>query len=187
MTRNIFPPPEAHERSLFLTSDGHANSIERDGLLQWNASSMIAIDSYVYDPTEPVISKMNNKSIELPVDINSYLHRNDILVYTTEPLNKPITVVGDIVIELIISSTARDTDFVIELMNMMTDGRSIKLGSKTAGQLRTRYRDGFGKEILMLSNETYLIRIDLHAIGITFLPHHRIRLAIMSSIFLGSV
>ncbi|CAF4856046.1 unnamed protein product [Rotaria sp. Silwood1] len=183
MTQDIFPPPEAYERSLFLTSAGHANSIEGNGRLQWDVPSMTAMDTYVYDPTKPVISQMNNKPISLPIDINAYLDRNDILVYTTEPLNKPITVVGDIVVELIISSTARDTDFVIELMDVMTDGRSIKLGSKTASQLRTRYRDGFDQEILMSPNETYLIRIDVHAIGHTFLPQHRIRLAIMSSFF----
>ncbi|CAF3814700.1 unnamed protein product [Rotaria sordida] len=183
MTRSIFPPSEAHERSLFLTSEGHANSIKGDGRLQWDAPNIAATDSYLYDPTKPVISNINNKSIILPIDINSYLDRNDILVYTTEPLNKSITVIGDIVVELIISSTARDTDFVIELMDVMTDGRSIKLSSKAAGQLRTRYRNGFDQEIFMSSNRTYLVRIDLHAIGHTFLPQHRIRLAVMSSFF----
>ncbi|CAF4213358.1 unnamed protein product, partial [Rotaria magnacalcarata] len=95
--------------------------------------STAATDSYLYDPTKPVMSSINNKSIGLPIDINPYLDRDDILVYTSELLNKSITVVGDIVVELMISSTACDTDFVIELMDVMTDGRSIKLGSKAAG------------------------------------------------------
>ncbi|CAM4940820.1 unnamed protein product [Rotaria socialis] len=183
MTRNVFPPPEAREVSLFLASNGYANSIVGNGRLQWDMPSTAATDSYLYDPTKPVMSSINNKSIGLPIDINPYLDRDDILVYTSELLNKSITVVGDIVVELMISSTACDTDFVIELMDVMTDGRSIKLGSKAAGQLRARYRDGVNQEILMLPNQTYLIRIDLHAIGHTFLPQHRIRLAVMSSFF----
>jgi putative CocE/NonD family hydrolase len=126
---------------------------------------------------------MDGKHIDLPIDINSYLDRQDILVYTTEPLNRSVTVIGDVTVELIVSSTARDTDFVIEVMDVMTDGRSIKFGSKNAGQLRARYREGFDREVLMLPNQTYLIRIALHAIGHTFLPNHRIRLAITSSFF----
>jgi len=164
-------------------SEGHANSITGDGRLQWDPPSVAMMDSYRYDPINPVRSDMSEKNIDSPIDINSYLDRNDILVYTTEPLNRSLTVIGDVVVELIVSSTARDTDFVIEVMDVMTDGRSIKLGSKTAGQLRTRYRNGFDHEVLMSPNQTYLIRVELHAIGHTFLENHRIRLAVTSSFF----
>jgi putative CocE/NonD family hydrolase len=183
MTRSSFPPPETCERSLFLTSDGHANTITGDGRLQWDPPIVAAMDSYHSDPSNPVRSDMIDKSIGLPIDINPYLYHNDILVYTTEPLNKSVTVIGDIIVELIVSSTARDTDFVIELMDVMIDGRSIKLGSKSAGQIRARYRNGFDREVFMSPNQTYLIRINLRAIGHTFLTNHRIRLAIMSSFF----
>jgi putative CocE/NonD family hydrolase len=104
-------------------------------------------------------------------------------VYTTESLNKSITIIGDVIVELVVSSTADYKDFVIELMDVMTDGRSIELGSKTAEQLHARSRHGFYHEILMSPNQIYLIHIDLHAIGHTFLPNHRIRLAITSSFF----
>ena len=63
------------------------------------------------------------------------------------------------------------------------DGRSIKLSSKTAEQLRARYRESPDREVLMVPGETYLIRIDLDAIGHTFFQGHRIRLAIMSTLF----
>ena len=184
ITRNVFPPPEAYERSLFLTSKGHANTLQGDGRLQWERPSTNTTDSYRYDPRNPVRSDLlTNKSITLPIDINPYLNREDILVYTTDPLNSSVTVIGDVTVELVVSSTAPDTDFVIELMDVMTDGRSIKFGAKSAAQLRTRYRDGLDRQVLMSPNQTYLIRIDLHAIGHTFLPNHRIRLAVTSSFF----
>jgi putative CocE/NonD family hydrolase len=183
ITSNAFPPPDSYEQSLFLTSGGHANSITGDGHLQWEPGSVAPTDSYRYNPANPIRSDMGDKSVGLPIDINSYLDRNDILVYTTGPLNKSMTIIGDIVVELIVSSTARDTDFVIEIMDVMIDGRSIKLGSKAAAQLRTRYRNGFDREVFMTYNQTYLIHINLHAIGHTFLRNHRIRLAIMSSFF----
>lgn len=183
MTRSIFPPPETFERSLFLTSQGHANTIKRDGRLPWDRPNITAMDTYRYDPKNLVRSDVSEKPIGLPIDINLYLDRHDILVYTTEPLDRSLTVVGDVIVELIVSSTARDTDFVVELMDVMTDERSIKLGSKTTGQLRARNRDGFDHEVFMSSNQTYLIRITLHAIGHTFLPDHRIRLAVTSSFY----
>lgn len=183
MTRDIFPPPEAYEQSLYLTSNGHANTVHGDGLLQWNQSDVNTTDSYRYDPRNPVRSDLMNKSVTLPVDINPYLNQDDILVYTTEPLTKSVTIIGDLIVELVVSSTARDTDFVIEIMDVMTDGRSIKFGCKSAGQLRARYRDGLDRQVLMSPNETYRIEITLHAIGHTFLPNHRIRLAITSSFF----
>jgi putative CocE/NonD family hydrolase len=183
ITRDLFPPPESYARSLFLASEGHANGISGDGRLQWEPPTIGTIDSYSYNPTSPVRSDMGEKSIKLPIDINLYLNRKDVLVYTTKPLNKSITVIGDVVVELLVSTTARDTDFVIEVMDVMTDDRSIKLGSRAAGQLRARYRNGFDREVFMLPNQTYRVRIELREIGHTFLANHRIRLAIMSSFF----
>ncbi|CAF0749577.1 unnamed protein product [Didymodactylos carnosus] len=183
MTSDSFPPPEAHERSLFLTSRGKANGVGGDGRLQWQSSTTTATDSYRYDPVSPVRSDLGVKSTDLPIDINYLLDRDDVLVYTTEPLDKSLTVIGDVVFELIVSSTAPDTDFVIEFMDVLPDGRSIKLGSKAAAQLRARYRNGLDREMLMSPDLTYVVSIDMHAIGHTFLPGNRIRLAVTSSFF----
>ncbi|UJR12173.1 hypothetical protein I4U23_016350 [Adineta vaga] len=183
MTRETFPPPLAHQKSLFLGSNGHANSIYGDGYLQWEYSSISLSDHYLFDPNNPLIISDYEKPLSLPVDMTPLLNRDDILVYTSKPLKKSVTVVGDINVELKISSTAKDTDFIIHLMDVMPDGKSIKLGSRNANQLRTRYRNGYDKEILMISNETYLINIELHEIGHTFLYDHRIRLSITSSFY----
>ena len=89
-------------------------------------------------PSNPVRNDMGRKAIGLPISINPYFYRNDVLVCTNEPFNKSIIVIGDIIVVLIISSTVRDTDFLIEVMNVMTDRRYVKLRSKAARQLRAK-------------------------------------------------
>ena len=44
-------------------------------------------------------------------------------------------------------------------MDVYEDGRSIKLGSKSAAQLRTRYRYGYEREILMKPGNIYKLNI----------------------------
>ena len=174
MTLDRFPPSSIREQSLFLAKDGH---------LTWSNSAEGQSDFYIYDPLNPLLVQYYPKPLALPVDINPLLDRNDLLVYTSENLTKPLTVVGDVIVELKISSSVTDTDFIVQLMDVFPDGRSIRLGSKTASQIRTRYREGYIREVLMQPNETYLVRIEVHEIGHTFLPNHKIRLAITSSFY----
>ncbi|UJR06911.1 hypothetical protein I4U23_011200 [Adineta vaga] len=183
ITPNTFPPEEAHELSLFLTSEAKANSIGGAGRLQWTLPKDVGSDSFVYDPMNPVFIEMGNNSYEYPVNINGILDRDDILVYTSDKLDKSVTVVGDAIVEVMFSSTARDTDLVIQLMDVMPDGRSIKLGAGFSTQLRLRYRHGFDREMLMTPGSNYSISINLNQLGHTFLPQHRIRLAITSSFY----
>ena len=183
ITPKMFPPEEAKEVSLFLTSEGNANSIQGTGRLQWTLPEVARSDRYAYDPMNPVFIEMKNKSYEYPVDINRILDRDDVLVYTSEKLEKSLTVVGDVVVDLVFSSTARDTDLIVQLMDVLPDGRSIKLGSGFSTQLRLRYRDGFERETLMTPGSNYSISINLNQVGHTFLPQHRIRLAITSSFY----
>ena len=85
------------------------------------------------------------------IDINEILDRNDVLVYTTEIISAPLTVIGDVFFELHVQSTTRDTDFIVELMDVMPDGRSIKFDSRESSQLRLRYREGLDREVLMIA------------------------------------
>ena len=180
---NVFPLEQARAATLFLTSNGNANSIRGNGHLQWTAYDVPGSDYFVYDPTNPIFIDMENKSYEFPVDINRILDRDDVLVYTTDKLEKPLTVIGDVVVELMFSSSARDTDLVLQLMDVMPDGRSIKLGAGFSTQLRLRYRDGFENETLLTPGSNYFIRISFNQVGHTFLPQHRVRLAITSSFY----
>ena len=93
------------------------------GKLTWDAPIDQRPDRYVYDPRNPIvveglISAYDRRPIE---------RRDDLLVYTTEPLTEPIEVIGRIFVTLSAASDARDTDFIAHLLDVYPDGRAITL------------------------------------------------------------
>ena len=98
--------------------------------------------------------------------------RQDGLVYTTDILTAALTVVGDFTFYLYMITSARDNDFIMELMDMLPDGRSMKFGSRLSARLRLHYRNGFEREILATHDTVYQIKTELGATGHTFLPGH---------------
>ena len=106
--------------------------------------------------------------------------REDVLVYTSEPLTEALEVTGPIELVLHISSDARDTDFAAKLVDVQPDGTPVNVQE---GIQRARYREGYGRKVWMEEGAVYEIRIDLQATANLFLPGHRIRLEVTSSSF----
>jgi putative CocE/NonD family hydrolase len=112
--------------------------------------------------------------------------RDDVLVLQTEPLERAVEVTGCIVAHLWVSSSARDTDFTIKLVDVYPpsddypDGCAINLAH---GILRMRFRDGFERSALMEPDATYAIQIQAFPTSNLFAAGHRIRLDIASSNF----
>jgi predicted acyl esterase len=57
----------------------------------------------------------------------------------------------------------------------------VKLGPRTSGIIRARYRNGFERTELVTPGKTERYTIQLGHIGHSFLPGHRIRIEISSS------
>ncbi|CAF0753392.1 unnamed protein product, partial [Brachionus calyciflorus] len=169
------------DKFLYLKSTNSANSFNGDGELDLNQPRK-GSDSFDYDPDKPVMRNLS-KNVRYPVDMNFYLNRSDFLVYTSPKIKQAFNIFGEVKLELTFSSNVKDTDFVAFLMDVDEYGNSIKIGSMDPNQLRTRYRHGYDKEILMEPNKIYNLTIDMYEIGHQFLPGHRVRLAITSSFF----
>jgi len=134
-------------------------------------------DSYTYDPEDPVPSLASDIDA-IPVDYRALEHR--MLTYTSEPLERPLTVVGPVRAILFGLSSAPDTDWVMRLCDVWPDGRSM---SVCDGILRARYRNSSEREELMVPDQIYRFEVDLWATAQTFLPGHRIRVQVTSSDF----
>ena len=98
---STWPPPRAEPLSLYLVSDGRANSSGGTGRLTLGPSRrMLAPDAMVCDPGFPVrlpggrsccypaVTPMG------PADQRDEHQRNDVLVYETAPLTHELTVIG---------------------------------------------------------------------------------------------
>ena len=106
--------------------------------------------------------------------------RNDILVYTTEPLLEGVEVSGFIETKLFVSSDAKDTDFTIKLIDVHPDGSAYNLDETIQ---RARYREGYDKEVWMEDGKVYEINMTPLSTSNYFKKGHQIRIEISSSNF----
>ncbi len=174
-----WPPGRAVATSYYLGSTGQAAMNKNDGKLSGLVPIKDNKDAYVFDPKHPVWDKSYAKSY--PYDQKNIEIRKDVVVYTSEPLNEPIEITGELVAELFVSSSARDTDFSFTLCDVYPDGTSINLHGLDAGYLRMRYRTGLGRQELMKPGDIYKIRIGQAYTSNLFKKGHRIRVYITSS------
>ncbi len=177
-----WPPPNMRQVRYFLHSQQGANSLRGDGILSTSLPNDERADTFVYDPNDPVPSLGgNNLTIDIGVqDQGPVEERNDVLVYTSAPLEQPLEVTGPVTVALWASSSAVDTDFTAKLVDVHPNGYAQNL---LDGILRARYRESASTPTLMEAGKPYLFIIDLWATSNVFLPGHRIRLEISSSNF----
>ncbi|MGC1302390.1 MAG: CocE/NonD family hydrolase [Caulobacteraceae bacterium] len=176
---DAWPVPGGHEARIYLTSGGRANTADGDGALEWSAASG-APDAYAYDPKSPVPMELDYSTFA--GDRRKVEGRQDVLVYTSKTLDKPVEIIGEAAVELYAASDARDTDFVATISDVQPNGEAILLGSRPVGAVRARYRNGRSATPQLLTpGEVVRYRIQLGAIGHAFLPGHRIRIDISSS------
>jgi putative CocE/NonD family hydrolase len=103
-----------------------------------------------------------------------------VLVFSSAPLSAPLEVTGPVSLVLWVASSAPDTDFTGQLVDVLPDGTARAL---TDGILRARYRRGRSQPERLTPGEPTELSIDLGATSNVFLPGHRIRLEVSSSNF----
>ena len=139
-------------------------------------------DRYVYDPNDPVPTGGGNTLI-IPMGVQDQRPieaRQDVLVYTSEPLVEPVEVTGPITVELYAASSAPDTDFTAKLVDVRPDGYAQNLAD---GIIRARYRLSRSIATLLTPGEVTRLRIDLWATSHVFFAGHCLRVEIASSNF----
>ena len=116
-----------------------------------------------------------------PYDQRAVEAREDVLVYTSDPLAQDTEVTGPVTVVLYAASSAPDTDFVARLTDVYPDGRSINI---TEGVIRARFReDVWGPPKLLEPHRVYEYTIDLQVTSALFMAGHRLRVDITSSNF----
>ena len=180
-------PPGVEMDTYYLQSDGNANTLHGDGrLVTSRPGSADNPDAFTYDPMDPVTSYGGNVCcIGGAIDAGAFdqremEEREDILVYTTEPLDDGIEVSGAIEVILYVSSDVKDTDFTVKLLDVYPDGRAYNLDESIQ---RMRYREGYDKEVFMEAGEVYQVEIGPVSTSNFFAEGHRIRIEVSSSNF----
>jgi uncharacterized protein len=185
-TSETWPPVGAEMTTFYLDSEGSANSRFGDGRLVTQTPSKSAQDTFVYDPMNPVPSYGGNVCCTGNAikggsfDQQQMEARNDILVYTSEPLEEGVEISGFIETTLYVSSDAKDTDFTVKLIDVYPTGEAYNLDETIQ---RARYREGYEKEVFMKDGEVYELTLSPMSTSNYFAKGHRIRIEISSSNF----
>jgi hypothetical protein len=181
-----YPLARTDYRPMYFTSGGSANGDRGDGRLTWEKpAAASATDTYKYDPANPVPSLGGNNCCGTPTpagpkDQRPIEGRQDVLVYTSEPLAEPLEVTGPVKVVLYASSDAPDTDFVAKLVDVYPDGTTYNMAE---GIVRARYRESLSTPTLLKPGEVYRFEIDLVGTSVEFQKGHRIRVHVTSSHF----
>jgi uncharacterized protein len=187
---DTWPPNGLEQETYYLGSDGTAAKIEGAGLLTRVPLGKQASDTYTYDPHDPVPTLWSRDLFAGPSDRRQLEYRQDILTYRTPPLEQDIEVAGYPQVILYASSSARDTDFFVVLVdehpaceNSKDKDASGPALTVCEGMVRARHRHGLDDEQLLVPGEVVEFRIRLGATACRFRAGHRIRLEITSSDF----
>jgi putative CocE/NonD family hydrolase len=167
-----WPPTHQPENYYFLPGGG----LSRTASAQSTGSS-----SYDYDPTDPVpsvLARPNDWLNRPPLDQRSLKNRADILRFTSLPLAAPVEIAGPVQAELFVSTTAKDTDFFVRVLDIHPDGFEALM---LARPFRLRFRDGFDRMVPARKNRIYQITVDLWSLAMVFPAGHRISVQITSS------
>jgi uncharacterized protein len=182
-----WPPKEAKAVRMYLRSSGGANSLYGDGKLSLTPPPADEKpDRYTYDPLNPVQTVGGgdccNGGLVIPgaFDQRAIESRMDVLVYSSDPLVEPMEVSGFVEAVLKVSSSAKDTDFAVKLVDVAADGTAYIISDTI---LRARYRNGLDKPEPMTAGEIYTIRPTPMSTSIRFDKGHRIRVEVTSSNF----
>ncbi len=141
-------------------------------------------DTFIADPNDPVPTLGGNlccwQLVHEPgaFDQRPVEARDDVLVYSTEPLPADVEVTGPIAAFVFVASTAPDFDVTAKLVDVAPDGFARNVAE---GILRARYRAGMDHAVPLAPGEIAELEVDLQATSNLFWADHRIRLEIAAS------
>ena len=159
-------------------------------------------DEFISDPANPVPYRqradlaMQFTPRQFMTDDQRFASaRDDVLVYQTPPLDRPVTVAGDLLTHLSVSTTGTSADWAVKLIDVYPDNHPFVDGSDAGLQfggfqrlirsevIRGRFRDSYEFPQPFVSDEVATIDLPLQDILHTFKPGHRIMIQVQSTMF----
>ncbi len=192
---DTWPPENTHEQQLFLMDNGE---LSFDG----PGSDQQSYDEYVSDPEKPVpytapflsASSFYNQEY-LSEDQRFASTRPDVMVYAGNVIAEDITVVGPVEVELFVSTTGTDADWVVKLIDVYPDtadnrglnAREIEVSGYqmlVRGDIfRGKYRNSFEHPEPFVPGEVTSVKYILPDLNHTFLKGHQMMVQVQSSWF----
>lgn len=190
---DAWPPQGVQPRPIYL---GPLESLSFDPPLSDSADDF---DSYTSDPRNPV-PFIESITIGMTGDYMTQdqrfaSRRPDVLDYQSEPLETDLTIAGPITVDLIVSTSGTDADFIVKLIDVFPEDAANPgpdyTGPPMAGYqfmvrgdvLRGRYRNSLEHPEPFIPGNPTPVRFMLHDVFHTFRAGHRVMVHVQSSWF----
>ena len=192
-------PPKANvsDRPMYLRENG---GLSFEAPARCDARATTCFDSYVSDPAKPV--PYRNRPIQatydprgsgwytwLTEDQRFVEGRPDVLSWQTPPLAEDVVIAGDVVANLVASTTGSDADWIVKLIDVFPeDGNAeVKMNGYqfmvSNEVFRGRYRRSFERPEAITPNQPTTFRYSLHTQNYRFRKGHRIMVQVQSTWF----
>jgi putative CocE/NonD family hydrolase len=195
-----WPPKEAKKVSRYLSGEGFLTDVDPDAPGGPGAPNTGAkFDEFVSDPAKPVPT-MNRIDIGMPreymtADQRFAASRPDVLVYKTNVLEHDLTLAGPIEVELYVSTTGTDADWVVKVIDVYPDDypdpdpnpTGVKMGGYQqlirGEPFRGKFRNSFEKPEPFKQGEVTKVKFVMPDVYHTLRPGHRLMVQVQSTWF----
>ena len=190
---DAWPPKNAVRRSLYFHADSSTH---------WKADGYPpapAFDEFVSDPAKPVpfINKTDIGMLKeyMTADQRFAATRPDVLVYQTDELKHDLTIAGPIEVELYVSTTGTDADWVVKVIDLypndFPDPEPNPTGVRMGGYqqlirgepFRGKFRNSFSKPEPFKPGEITKVKFTMPDVFHTLRPGHRLMVQVQSTWF----
>ena len=190
-TYDVWPPKNMAKESFYLAQDKIMTGAANDGGFQ----------EFISDPKKPVpfTEDINQKGITprkyMTDDQRFAARRPDVLVYETEILKDNMTLAGDILAQLQVSTSGTDADWIVKVIDVFPNDEPetaevapyLKMSNYhmmvRSEVMRGRFRNSFSKPEPFVANEKTAVNIKLQDVMHTFKKGHKIQIQIQSTWF----
>jgi putative CocE/NonD family hydrolase len=195
---DAWPPKDAKPTAFYLTFPGGLAPTNKDTPTS-NVVDLVGYDEFVSDPAKPV-PYINKTTIGMAkeymtADQRFASTRPDVLVYQTPELKSDLTLAGPIEVELYVSTTGTDADWVVKVIDVYPDDYAdpepnptgVKMGGYqqlVRGEpFRGKFRNSFEKPEPFKPGEVTKVKFTMPDVYHTLRPGHRLMVQVQSTWF----
>jgi putative CocE/NonD family hydrolase len=198
---DAWPPKTAKARAFYLRAGGGlVAEAPPDGKAgSGSGDTPPTYDEYISDPAKPVPFEdqidIGMSREYMTADQRFAARRPDVLVYKTPPLEADTTFAGPIDVDLYVSTTGTDSDWVVKVIDVYPDDypnpdpnpMRVRMGGYqqlVRGEvMRGKFRNSYSKPEPFEPGKPTRVKYRMNDIYHTFRPGHRIMVQVQSSWF----
>jgi uncharacterized protein len=186
-----WPPVNTEKKTYWLQSDERLNPF---------AEKSYTFEEFISDPKKPVPYTEDIKMVFTPRkymtdDQRFTASRTDVLVFETPVLTEDMTMAGDILAKLYVSTTGTDADWIVKVIDVFpadaqnTEETQDHLNMSNyhmmvrSEVMRGRFRNNFSEPEPFVPNKKTVVTIKLQDIHHTFKKGHKLQIQIQSTWF----